>query len=231
MGLDHHGRWGATLVTLGGWLLRALYFVVGRTFRLRIVGAEHLEAARAAGRPVVLSFWHNRSILAAQFLFSQLCRRGFDVLVLASLSRDGELVTRLARHWGLSVVRGSASRGGADAVRAIYRAIKAHGSSPVMIPDGPRGPLYEAKIGVVILAQLATAPILPFGLAARPCGRLRSWDRLIVPWPFARITVVVGEPWTVPRGLSEEALEAARRRLEEVLDELTGQAEAALAGA
>lgn len=206
--------------------MRAILIVVGSTYRLEIAaGGERLAAARRAGRPVILTFWHNRSFIAADFFRKQIFRRGFDVLVMASLSRDGELVSRVARGWDLSLVRGSASRGGLGAVRAIYRAMKRQGSSPVIIPDGPRGPLYDFKIGVVILAQTSRAPILPLGMAARRYFTVRSWDRLIVPWPFSRIAAVVGEEQPVPRGLSPEDLEAERLRLQELLNGLTRQAE------
>lgn len=200
--------------------------MAGATWRGQVTGGgEHLEAARRAGRPVIFSFWHNRSFLAADFFNKRIFRR-FDVVVLASPSRDGELVARLARQLGLRVVRGSASRGGRDAVRALYRAATRHGASPVMIPDGPRGPLYDFKVGTAILAQMTQAPILPMGLAARRYFTLKSWDRLIVPWPFSRLAVVVGAPQEVPRGLSSQELEDERRRLKALLDELTREAEA-----
>lgn len=174
---------------------------------------------------MIFTFWHNRSFVAADFFRKRIFGRGFDVLALASLSRDGELVTRVARGFDVSVVRGSASRGGLGAVRALYRAMKRRGSSPVMIPDGPRGPRYELKVGAVILAQMSRAPILLLGMAARRYFTLKSWDRLIVPWPFSRVAVVVGEEQTVERNLSPEDLEAERLRLQELLNELTRRAE------
>lgn len=215
------------MISLGAALLRAILAVTGATRRLEIAaGGEHLEAARRAGRPVVFCFWHNRSFLAADFFDKRIFRRGFDVVVLASQSRDGELVARLAARLGLSVVRGSSSRGGREAVRAIYRAATRHGASPVMIPDGPRGPRYEFKVGTAILAQMTKAPILPIGLAARRFFTLKSWDRLIVPWPFSRVAAVVGAPQEVARGISAEELEEERRRLQALLVELTREAEA-----
>ncbi len=225
----HHTRVGSWLVTLGAWMARVFLLLVGATYRLDVLaGGELIEEARRERKPYILSFWHNRSILASWFLYNQLIRRGYDILVLASLSRDGELVTRVARQWGLSVVRGSASRGGLNAVRAIHRALRRQGSSPIMIPDGPRGPLYDFKVGVVILAQMSGEPILPMGFAARRFWALKSWDRLIVPWPFSKVTVVVGEPQSLPRGLTTEELDAERVRLQALLDELTRRAEDAL---
>jgi len=225
----HHTRVGSWLLTFGAWLTHLILLFLGATYRLRVLeGGEILEEARREKKPYILSFWHNRSILAALFFHNQLFRQGYDVLVLASLSREGELVTRVARLWGLSVVRGSASRGGLNAVRAIHRALRRQGSSPIMIPDGPRGPIYDFKVGVAILSQMSQEAILPIGFAAQRFWSLKSWDRLIVPWPFSKVTVVVGEPQSIPRGLAEEELEAERVRLQALLDEVTRRAEDAL---
>ena len=138
------------------------------------------------------------------------------------------MVTRVCKRWGIHTVRGSASRGGLAAMRGVHKAITRRGSSPIMIPDGPRGPIYEFKVGVAVLAQTSRAPILPIGVAAKRFWRLRSWDRIIVLWPFTRVAMVVGEPQPVSRDLSSQELEAERARLEGLLDELTLQAEEAV---
>lgn len=226
---DPRTRRGSFLVSLGSHLLGVLIGLLRRTWRLRVVsGGERLERVLEAGEPVVLTFWHNRSFAAAHLLLARLLPAGFSVTLLSSQSRDGELVARLARRWGLSVVRGSASRGGREALTGTYRAIVRHRSSPVMIPDGPRGPAYGFKVGVLVLAQMSRAPILPLGFAASSFWTVGSWDRLIVPKPFAKVAVVVGEPETVPRELPAPELEAARRRWEERLNDLTRRAEEAV---
>ncbi|RMH15561.1 MAG: DUF374 domain-containing protein [Acidobacteria bacterium] len=231
MKVDPH-RWpGRLLLRFGGWILRCLLRVLGTTCRLRVVaGEEHLEPLLApAGPPFVLSLWHDRAVLAALY-FHRWVRRGLDLTMLASHSRDGELVSYVARGWRLRLVRGSASRGGSQALRGVYRMMTRERSSPVMIPDGPRGPRHRFKVGVAVLAQMAGRPILPFGFAAARARRLRSWDRLIVPRPFTAVVAVVGPPQTIPRGLDAAGLEAERRRLENLLCELTRRAEAAVAG-
>ena len=226
---DPTTRRGRLTLALGARLLRFIVLALTRTCRVEVAaGKEHFEEVFATRRPVIPSFWHNRVFLAAPYLFRQMLPRGMDVTVLASQSRDGELVTLLAGLWRLRTVRGSASRGGSAALRGTYRAIVKHQSSPVMIPDGPRGPLYRFKIGVAVLSQMAETPILPIGLAASRFWRIKSWDRIIIPKPFARIVLVVGSPQTVPRDLNEEALEAERQRLETLLDRLTLDAEARL---
>jgi len=228
MHVKHHTRKGSFLVGVAAWILRWLLRLLVASCRLRVVaGREHLETLLGNPRPVILSFWHNRSFLAAPFCIRSLHRRGFAITLLASRSRDGELVTRVFRPWGIDTVRGSASRGGREALRALHRAITRKGSSPIVIPDGPRGPLYDFKVGVAVLAQMSQAPILPLGFAVRRAWRIRSWDRMFVPAPFTRITVTVGEPQEVPRGLGTEELEAERQRLQKVLDDVTAEAAAA----
>ncbi len=229
VGLNKDSRIGSLLIGVGARLARWLMLAIGRTWKVEVVaGAEHVDALLAEDRPVLLSFWHNRLFALSYFLYHRLHGGGLDVTLLASQSRDGELVTRVCKRWGLNTVRGSASRGGTAALRGLHRAITRRGSSPIMIPDGPRGPLYHFKVGVAVLAQTSRAPILPFGVAASKYWTLRSWDRIIVPRPFSRVTIIVGAPQFVERGLSSDELEVERQRLEALLNDLTRQAEEAV---
>lgn len=227
--VDPQSRQGSFLLSLAAFLLRGIVRSLAATWRLEIVAGREIVADLLENpRPVILSFWHNRSLLALRYVDRELIRRGVDLTLLASQSRDGELVVRFARGWRMRVVRGSSTRGGREALRLLYRAIVQHRSSPVMTPDGPKGPLYQFKLGVAVLAQMTQAPLLPLGLAANRFWRLRSWDRLIVPKPFARLALVVGALQEVPRELGGEALEAERQRLEAVHDKLTLEAEKAV---
>lgn len=229
--VDKNTRRGALLIGIAARLARWIMMALGATWKTRVVvGQEHLDALLVDPRAVILSFWHNRVFLSGPFVYQRLLSEGLQLTLLASQSRDGELVTKVCERWGVHTVRGSASRGGLQAMRAIHRAIKRQGSSPIMIPDGPRGPLYYFKPGVVILAQMSQAPILPYGIAARSYWTLKSWDRIVIPKPFTQVAVVIGEPQQVARQLNEDELEAERQRLEALLNELTRQAEQAVAG-
>lgn len=226
---------GRLALRLGAWLARLIVGAIGRTCRVEVVeGGERLDDLLGRGGggsgiapPAILSFWHERAILAAYVFRRHLVARGLDVTVLISHSRDGELVAHLARQWGFAHVRGSASRGGSAALRAIYRALR-RGSSPVMIPDGPRGPARTFKVGVAVLSQMAERPIVPMAFAAERAWRIGSWDRLFIPRPMSRIAVAVGAPHTVARDLEAEALEAERLRLEQALDSITTLADCAI---
>lgn len=224
--LDKETRSGSLLLSLAAFSGRFLLGLLGATWRLEVEGQETLARAIAGKKPHILTFWHNRTVMAAYFLSRHALDQGLDITLLASQSRDGELVTRLVAGWGVETVRGSATRGGREALRGIYRAITQKGSSPLVVPDGPKGPLYGFKAGAAVLAQMSGAPLLLFGFAADRSWQLRSWDRLIVPKPFARVKVIVGEPQFLPKDLAGEAFEAERLRLEAALAAVTREAEA-----
>ncbi|MEM8993790.1 MAG: lysophospholipid acyltransferase family protein [Acidobacteriota bacterium] len=229
MKIDPDSRVGSALYSIIGGVLRLLLFGIGATLRFEVVeGKGPLRRLQNEPRPVILSFWHEFVFVSAYFLYRRLHRRGLDITLLASQSRDGELVARMVEAWGVQTVRGSASRGGMEALRAIHAAVRERGSSPIMTPDGPRGPLHVFKMGVVVLAQLTSAPVLPIGIAVEKCWRLGSWDRLIIPKPFSRVKVVIGELEAVGPRLNPKLRESTRVHLEEVLNDVTRRAEQAL---
>jgi hypothetical protein len=201
-------RFGA-LPVLGTAGVRALAL----TLRVRREEAA-VDALWRTGVPAIYVAWHAR-ILLLPWLYGW--RRA---CVLASRSRDGDVVDRFASRFGLEPVRGSSSRGGAEALRLLARALRA-GRDVVVIPDGPRGPREMVKIGVVALAKLSGAPIVPMGLGASAEWRLRSWDEFRVPKPFARCVVRFGEPIRVPSDADRAAQEAARKEVEAALRAVT----------
>jgi hypothetical protein len=199
---------------------------LGATLRLQSEGLEPLAPLWAARRPVIYAVWHAR-ILMIPWLNARLARAhgARRVRVLASRSRDGELVARWVRRFGLRVTRGSSSRGGAEALRELTAAVRA-GEDVAVVPDGPRGPREVLQPGVVVLAALTGAPVVPVGFAARPARRLHSWDRFMVPLPFARAAVVFGKPFAIARDAERETvradLERALREVTETADRLVG---------
>lgn len=227
--VDPSTRRGAFLLAVASRLARLIVAILAATWRVEIEGEERLAAFRNppgdGPEPRILAYWHDRAVLSVPFLLRHLHRRGVPLTLLASQSRDGEIIARMVQSWGVDVVRGSSSRGGRQALRQVHRAITKARSSPVVVPDGPRGPAYELKLGVLVLAQATGAPIQPLGFAASRAWRLRSWDRLIVPKPFARVAIVFGESESVPPKLVGDAQETERRRIEAVLDAVTNRAE------
>ena len=157
--------WGRLIAPLGPAAVATVYRTLGASYRYVVSRPERLDALLRGG-PVVLAMWHDQAFAAARFLDRRLHHAGLGLTVIASQSRDGELVARLAGKLGIPVVRGSTSRGGRGAILALHRALVKHGSSPLLAPDGPRGPRHVAKSGAVLLAQFGQAPIVPLAFAA-----------------------------------------------------------------
>jgi lysophospholipid acyltransferase (LPLAT)-like uncharacterized protein len=185
------------------------------------------RALLASGEPIIPCSWHRDLVLCMrQLLRGDDSGRSFCLLVSPSV--DGELVAMTIQRWDVRVVRGSATRTGGKAIRDLYRIVMRERLSLVVLPDGPKGPPGEFKPGAVMLAQLSGAPVLPMACVPRRAFELSSWDRLLVPLPFTRVSVVIGAPEPVDRDLAADAIEPESKRLAGVLDDLTRRAEAAL---
>lgn len=226
MRLDPKTRSGAFATQLVVRLLDLVLRVLSWTWRIEVVEGEEIftDVIHSDG-PVIFCFWHNRIIPASGLLLRRVVPAGKDVTLVSSPSKDGELSARFLKIHGGRVVRGSSSRGGSRALRGVLKVIRNHGSSPILIPDGPKGPVYHFKQGVLGMSQITGAPIFNMGFAAERSWTLGTWDRMIFPRPFTRVTVTVDPPRGVLRGLSDEELEGERRAFEERLLALTRAAE------
>jgi hypothetical protein len=201
--------------------LRLLY----RTLRLRYVDPGGVLARRSEGGPVLITFWHDT--IALMPLVVVRCGWPARVNVLLSWHRDAEIAARAMTHFGIRAVRGSSTRGRLGGIRGLLAAY-GRAEDIAVVPDGPRGPRHRAKDGVVQLARATGLAITPFGAAAWPARRLGSWDRLQIPWPFARVTVVVGERVEVPREVDRAGVAAAVDAVEASLARATARALAAV---
>jgi lysophospholipid acyltransferase (LPLAT)-like uncharacterized protein len=208
---------GWLLATLGPWLCRGLAW----TWRVRRIGAG--EATLRGPGPWLVAMWHGRML--ALMPLPPHCRRGIGVLV--SPSDDGSLATLALRHFDYRVVRGSLNRGGARALREMHAWLQA-GGQLVLTPDGPRGPAHTMNSGVGWLLRASGAPLLLVGVAVDRAWRLRSWDRFVIPKPFARIVVHYDAPRLVAADTDDATLEAMMPELGQRLLQLERDAFAAL---
>ncbi len=207
------------LTVIAPFLLSAALRLLAKTLRIEYVGADELLARLARGEQSIIAFWHNRAVMMPiASPVPKLC-------IMNSQSRDGEIATRALARWGIRSVRGSATRGGAGGFMQLVNAYRA-GYDLAVVPDGPRGPRYVVKPGVIHLARATGAPIYPATCVASRMRRLRNWDRLIIPLPFARLLCMVGEPLQVPRHATDEEIEVLRRSLEDRLNAIGRAAQA-----
>lgn len=201
------------LCWLGALYIRLVYATTRWTIVNEAVPRHYVKS----GEGFIVCFWHGR------ILMMPLCWNpkppGY---MLASRHRDGQTITRVLAHFDLPVIAGSTKRGGATAMRSMIKALEDKHYIAIT-PDGPRGPRMRAKDGIVALAQHAGVPIVPVAWGSSRRRVLGTWDAFTVAMPFARGAFVWGDPITVGEG--EEALEAARLRVEDSLTGLTHEAD------
>jgi lysophospholipid acyltransferase (LPLAT)-like uncharacterized protein len=206
------------LIRLADLLFFVLIKLIGRTIRFDIQGWENWKAASANGHIPIYTFWHNKVFLATYFW------RNRDIVVMTSQSFDGEYIARFIQRFGYGAARGSSTRGGTGAIVEMVRLMRA-GRPTAFTIDGPKGPVYVAKMGAVLLAKKTGSPILPFAISAKKYWEAKSWDRFQVPWMFTEALVQIAAPIYVPSDADEETLERKREELQLALDELTRSGE------
>ena len=204
--------------------LSAMRLVWGWSRVVRVIGAEHIAAALGRAPSFIPVYWHQHQLFCVKHLLEQR-RAGLKLGFLISPSVDGEIGAMIVRSLGGEVIRGSSSHTGARALRDYYQALAHEGVSPAITPDGPRGPPWKFKPGAVLLAQLSGRPMIPLSYAASRAWKVK-WDRFIIPQPFSRIVIAVGEPVYVPKGLDAAGLQRIEldmeRRLRAVFQEAEG---------
>jgi lysophospholipid acyltransferase (LPLAT)-like uncharacterized protein len=195
------------------WIVRAgvtLIRLLAMTWRMRPVNDEQVRAARASGQRVIFTLWHGELL---PLLWHH---REQGIAVVISEHRDGEIIAQIAERLGYTTVRGSSSRGGGRALIGLIRALEA-GRDGAVTPDGPRGPAHVFAPGAAIASQRTGVPLLPIRANAARAWRLKSWDRFLVPKPFATVRVTYGPLTAVDAATPREAAEQAPR-LQAVLD-------------
>ena len=201
------------LLALVPRIVWALFSVVGLTWRFEVIaeeGVTPLLFGLGAG-PRIFCFWH-QCVLPCTVYFR---RTGATILI--SRSFDGELITRILELFGFHAARGSSSRGASEGLLGLKNVIES-GAPAIFTADGPRGPIYQTKMGPIKLAQMTGAPIGAFHLEPEHAWIMRSWDRFLVPKPFTRI-VVSWAQWThVPSDLPSEEFERKREELNAAIE-------------
>ena len=215
MKLRHPGLVKA-MTLAGGWGLR--WWMRTLRYHYHPAGSTVDPNEPELAQRYIYALWHEYLLLPI-FRYP---RR--DVHVLISQHADGQLIADVCRHLHIPVVRGSATRGGAAAVRRLLRAGRS--THLALTPDGPRGPRHQVKPGLIYLAARTGLPIVPVGFGLERPWRLPSWDQFALPRPWCRAACVTGMPISVPGGADKDQLERCRRYVEQAIQATTRTAEA-----
>jgi hypothetical protein len=199
----------------GSWVVRA--WMATLRFRYLPLGPNVDPFTTPPPTRYLYAFWHETMLLPAYEFIGSRCS------VLISQHADGELIARVAQGLGIATIRGSTTRGGAEALwQLLHLGSDRH---LVFTPDGPRGPRRRVKQGMIFLASRLGLPIAPAGFGFDRPWRLKSWDRFILPRPRSRAVCVTGVPIRIPPDLAPAELEEYRLGVEAEMLRLTHLAE------
>lgn len=209
---------------LGGTALYGLSRIISRFSRFQVTGLEHLQAAQARQRPLIFTAWHGMTMMLVGFFANQ-----YDLSRIVLLLPDdwrGTTLIVFANKLGVTPfpmnLHDEASMATARKLAKLVRQVKG-GRDAYITPDGPEGPSYVIKPGITYIAQKAAATILPLGAYTRHGYRVPRWDRYVLPYPFSKLAIQIGEPIVVDK---EAELTAVSHHLTQQLHQVTLQAAA-----
>lgn len=195
------------------------------TCRVREQGLQHFDQCSKADQPYIAAFWHYGIFYIIHRAYEIRRKLGHPWVAMLSASDDAEYVAGVFRKMDIDLVRGSRGKGkgGLAALKNMITMVK-EGRNAGIVADGSQGPARQVQAGMILLASKTGTPILPVAWGADRYIAFKSWDRTVLPKPFARIDMWYGEPLTVPAKLKSEDLEKYRLELENRLNELYDQA-------
>ena len=172
--------------------------------------------------PSIVAFWHGRMFLLP-FALKEYAPK---VAILISRHRDGELIARVVEKLGFKTVRGSTGpgKGGEKAFLEMLKLLE-KGYVVAITPDGPRGPREVAKPGIAKLALKSGLPVYPLTFSAKSSLKLNSWDKFLIPYPFSKCKVILGEPINPEDFMNHNSEEELRKTIEFKLKQLTEKAD------
>ena len=198
-------------IYLADWTFYWLIKFIGKTIRYETEGWENFRKIERDGKIPIYAFWHNR-IFAGTYFF-----RNRGIVVITSQSFDGEYIARFIQRLGYGAVRGSSTRGGVGALVEMIRLMK-QGLPMGFTVDGPKGPVYVAKTGAILLAKKTGNPMMPFVVEAEKFWTINSWDKMQIPKFFTRAKIFIAEPIYVAADADDAEIESKRLELQAKLD-------------
>lgn len=170
------------------YLAFVFYKFLEWTWTVEVHESPELKKLLEENSTFVVAHWHGEELGIMHLL------KRYHVACIISLSKDGEIVNNIVNLLGSKTVRGSSSRGAVGALKGIIRLAR-QGWRPSVAVDGPRGPRHQVKPGVVEIARILKAPIVPISMgASRSKIFEKSWNKSELPKPFSKIHIYWGKP-------------------------------------
>jgi lysophospholipid acyltransferase (LPLAT)-like uncharacterized protein len=210
--------WQDFLRFTGHYMLDKLINILCKSLRIKITNGKSIERIISDRKSFIIAFWHSTMLLPWYL------HRNMNVAALVSKSKDGDLLAKLLRSWNYKVIRGSSSSGG-DVALGIMIDYAKNNQSIAVTPDGPRGPAYKLKAGVVVTAKKSGLPLILLGIGFKKKKLLKSWDQFQVPYFFTKANAVYSEPIYINQDAGYNTTSELINKCEAELNKLQHEAE------
>ncbi|MCD6311072.1 MAG: DUF374 domain-containing protein [Elusimicrobia bacterium] len=206
-----------TLFPFAGTVYSLICWALMKSVRMEIVGMENQNKVESAGKKYIYGCWDGRQIMLLPFAV------GKNLVILATRSDAGEVLKVIHRFFTIKVVRGSSSSGGAAALKGMIRALRS-GLNGSLAVDGPQGPAEIAKPGIIQMAKMSGAVILPLAAGVKKKIFVDSyWNKVQIPLPFTSGRYVIGKPIEIPRGADRQEMNKMLALFQMELEKITGE--------
>lgn len=200
-------------------LVYLLAKLINKTLKLKVIGEDKVKQLKQEGKRLIYACWHGRTFILIPYMANQ------QIAVMTSLSQDGEYLSRIFKKFRYRVHRGSYTRGGVRGLLGLIRDMKA-GYNVGFAVDGPTGPIYEPKEGIIFFAKKTQAYIVPLtAYSKNPWIFKKAWDKFMLPKPFSQAIIIFDTPYQVYK---EAEIEKECKKLKEKLETITNKAEEVL---
>ena len=210
-------RGSSLLRRLAGLLIAKYVNIVWATGKWKLIDKHYPEPYWRDNKPMIACFWHGRLLMLFKAWYGK-----HNLHMIISSHPDGEIIARATQNFGYGWIAGSSTRGGKQAFLKTLKFLK-RGESIGITPDGPRGPRYHASLGVIQMARLSNAGILPVTYSSSRGLFMKTWDRFFLPLPFGKGVIVYGPLIDVAN--SSKSDEELKEELESSLNNITQNAD------
>lgn len=193
-------------------------FLLCKSLRIKIIGEENLIKIQEGKKTCILVTWHGLMYFAVYYL------RNRGIYGVVSPSSDGDFFAKFFSNFGWQVLRGSSRRGGISALKNSLKILRENKLLAVT-PDGPIGPAFEIKEGIIYLSSRTQAPIIPVGIAFNLKKIFNTWDKAQIPYPFSKTVLIFGNEISIPENISTKQCEDYKNAIKNALEEVIKKAE------
>lgn len=194
-----------------GLLLFILLLILRLTTKVKISGHENLKK----NSNHIFCLWHSfvpLALVSATPLIPKFLDRAPQAWMQHPIWYMKPIHVLLRLMGVKKIIMGSTGHSGREAAEQLLDHLR-QGCSTVLNPDGPHGPAFVLKKGILHLSLESKVPVVALRFSSSNFRELRTWDRKKLSYPFSTVEMEIGEPIHVTKENFAYAHDLIERKL------------------